>query len=169
MTVCRTCGGPNPTSRTVYCSQLCCRRFRRTVKHPRIPAVCEHCAAPYMVLVKARAIGAGKYCSRKCVGDAAAALGIFKGEKNPRWLGGVSKDNMRYRRRQKERWPIKERARRMLRDAVRRGRLTRQPCERCGNPKTAGHHTNYKRPLHVHWLCRPCHDAEHAAIKAAAK
>jgi hypothetical protein len=134
-------------------------------KHPRVPAICQSCSAPFMALVKAIADGGGKYCSRKCVGSGAATSGIFKGDKNPRWLGGVSKDNMRYRRRQMARWPLQEAARRAVHYAKRRGDLVPQPCESCGSEHSHAHHTDYTKQLDVRWLCRPCHDAEHARLK----
>jgi hypothetical protein len=45
--------------------------------------------------------------------------------------------------------------------AVSRGKLARQPCSKCGSPKSEKHHPNYAEPLDVVWLCRGCHDAEH--------
>src|SRR5262245_23612303 len=97
------------------------------------------------------------FCSTSCANK------WRSGERNPRWLGGVSRDNMRYRRRQQERWPHKERARKALRYAVRRGYISRGDCERCGVPNAQGHHPDYSMPLDVVWLCRTCHDEEHAA------
>lgn len=114
-----------------------------------------------MALRQQLVIGAGKFCSVRCCGDHAAATGKFRGERNPRWLGGVSNDNMRYRNRQKERHPIEEAARRAVEREVRAGRMTRQPCEKCGATKTHGHHDDYTRPLVVRWLCRLHHDEHH--------
>ena len=45
--------------------------------------------------------------------------------------------------------------------AIRDGSLIRQPCERCGHPKTDGHHEDYSKPLDVIWLCRRCHLQHH--------
>lgn len=52
-------------------------------------------------------------------------------------------------------------ARRAVRDAVKRGDLTRLPCEKCGEAVSFAHHPDYSKPLEVEWLCRPCHTAEH--------
>jgi hypothetical protein len=51
--------------------------------------------------------------------------------------------------------------------AMRQGRISRQPCEVCGNPKVDAHHDDYSRPLKVRWLCRSHHRQHHArtAIK----
>lgn len=40
---------------------------------------------------------------------------------------------------------------------VRKGKLPRQPCEKCGNEKAEMHHEDYDKPLEVIWLCRTCH------------
>jgi len=45
--------------------------------------------------------------------------------------------------------------------AIRRGKLIRQPCVKCGNPKSEGHHTDYSKPFLVTWLCRPHHMEAH--------
>jgi ribosomal protein S27AE len=89
------------------------------------------------------------------------ASGRFAGKNNPRWLGGVSNDNMRYRRRQLEREPVKEAARRATMYAIRVGKLVRQPCEQCGAEPGHAHHDDYSKPLDVRWLCRPCHTEHH--------
>ena len=47
-------------------------------------------------------------------------------------------------------------------NAIRDGRLVRQPCEVCGDPKSHAHHTDYTRPLDVMWLCAVHHAEWHA-------
>lgn len=49
---------------------------------------------------------------------------------------------------------------------IKRGRLVRQPCRVCGNPKADAHHTDYNNPRLVDWLCRLCHVAEHRHQRA---
>ena len=48
--------------------------------------------------------------------------------------------------------------------AIRSGALVRQPCCRCGEPKSIAHHEDYDKPLEVVWLCQPCHKQRHKEI-----
>ncbi len=57
--------------------------------------------------------------------------------------------------------PEKTKARDQFTAAVRSGALVRQPCVRCGQDKSEGHHPDYARPLDVVWLCRQHHRLEH--------
>lgn len=59
--------------------------------------------------------------------------------------------------------PSKKRARSLAQAAIRRGKIQRKPCERCGNGKVHAHHRDYKKPLDVVFLCDPCHKLEHRA------
>lgn len=51
--------------------------------------------------------------------------------------------------------------------AIKRGILTRQPCEECGLEKVDAHHEDYSKPLEVRWLCRAHHAALHVAKNQA--
>lgn len=51
----------------------------------------------------------------------------------------------------------KTKARDLVYQAVRKGELTREPCEVCGDPKSQAHHEDYARPLEVRWLCQEHH------------
>jgi len=44
---------------------------------------------------------------------------------------------------------------------LKRGKLTKQPCEVCGDPKSQIHHDDYDKPLEVRWFCRPHHLKNH--------
>lgn len=43
-----------------------------------------------------------------------------------------------------------------------RGKLVRKPCSECGFAKAEKHHNDYRKPLQVQWVCRPCHLRLHA-------
>lgn len=47
---------------------------------------------------------------------------------------------------------------------LRRGHLTRRPCQSCGSDESQMHHADYDKPLEVTWLCRPCHLAVHGIV-----
>jgi hypothetical protein len=48
---------------------------------------------------------------------------------------------------------------------LRRGQLTRRPCQVCGDPRSEMHHPDYDRPLLVRWLCRSCHLTLHRLLR----
>ena len=56
-------------------------------------------------------------------------------------------------------------ARQQTKNALRRGDITPQPCEKCGVAKAEAHHDDYTKPLDVRWLCRRHHREHHAAAK----
>lgn len=130
---------------------------------------CETCAGRFWCVAKNLEVGGGRYCAKRCAAAAVASTGSMAGARNPRWLGGVSLDNMRYRLRQRERWPEKEAARRAVHHAVAVGQLVPAPCEKCGEPKAEAHHDDYAKPLAVRWLCRRCHVAHHTNERRRAK
>ncbi len=94
-------------------------------------------------------------CSRSC----AAESRDQRADKNPNWKGGVcsAEKGQKYR----ARYPLKDIAHRAVRNALRSGKLVKELCEWCGSWATEAHHDDYKRPLKVTWLCKPCHLAAH--------
>jgi len=50
--------------------------------------------------------------------------------------------------------------------AIKKGKLIRQPCEKCGAEKTDAHHDDYAKPLEVRWLCRSHHIQWHVKNEA---
>jgi len=64
-----------------------------------------------------------------------------------------------------QRNPKKRAAHIIVGNAIRGGRLTKQPCEICGNPITHAHHDDYSDPLSVRWFCRQHHIEQHKASK----
>lgn len=61
---------------------------------------------------------------------------------------------------------LRQKSRSLANKALRRGKLIRKPCEKCGNAKSEMHHEDYDKPLQVTWLCRPCHLDLHTLKKA---
>lgn len=55
----------------------------------------------------------------------------------------------------------KVRARKALNHAVAAGKITPQPCEKCGATKAQAHHEDYSKPLQVRWWCPKCHSQHH--------
>lgn len=66
----------------------------------------------------------------------------------------------RYQEKRRAKNPEKYRARTAVGNAIRDGRLKREPCEVCGQ-KAQAHHEDYQKPLEVRWLCFKHHRAEH--------
>jgi hypothetical protein len=60
---------------------------------------------------------------------------------------------LEYQRKRRKANPGKNAARNAVSNAIRDGRLARMPCEVCGNPKSQGHHSDYRKKLSVTWLC----------------
>lgn len=61
-------------------------------------------------------------------------------------------------------FPNRQKARYAVSNALRDGRLSREPCFVCGIEAEA-HHPDYDRPLDVVWLCNAHHRQAHALIK----
>lgn len=49
-----------------------------------------------------------------------------------------------------------------------RGKLKRQPCQKCGSNNAEKHHPDYSQPLLVEWLCRECHLEHHREERESA-
>ena len=58
--------------------------------------------------------------------------------------------------------PLKVAAHASVNNALKTGRLTKQPCEVCGAAyRIHGHHDDYSKPLDVRWLCAKHHRQHH--------
>lgn len=56
---------------------------------------------------------------------------------------------------------VKRKAQTAVNNAIRDGRLTKQPCHICGELEVEGHHPDYSAPLDVVWLCTKHHAQLH--------
>jgi hypothetical protein len=59
----------------------------------------------------------------------------------------------------------KEKARRLIREAVRQGKVIKEPCKKCGEIEVEAHHINYDEPLNVVWLCAKHHKERHGIFE----
>jgi hypothetical protein len=63
----------------------------------------------------------------------------------------------------KQKNPAGYHAHNALNNAIRDGKLTKEPCALCGTTQHIhGHHKNYAEPLNVMWLCAKCHSRVHS-------
>lgn len=67
-----------------------------------------------------------------------------------------------------QKYAINNRIKRLAKDsvhnAIKAGKLDRQPCFMCRNEKSEGHHFDYDKPLKVIWLCKKCHVKIHYGV-----
>jgi hypothetical protein len=74
------------------------------------------------------------------------------------------RDVRRYAQKRAELRPERTRAAYLTSNAIRDGRLVRQPCEVCGSEAVEAHHDDYSKPLAVRWLCRKHHLEHHGKV-----
>lgn len=61
--------------------------------------------------------------------------------------------------------PEKRHAATIVNNAVRDGKLFKEPCFFCGeDDRLHAHHHDYNKPLDVTWLCVKCHRRLHAYL-----
>ena len=61
----------------------------------------------------------------------------------------------------RRKYPNQYKAQTMVGNAIRDGKLHRQPCEVCGEARVNAHHNDYLKPLNVRWLCYAHHHQWH--------
>ena len=62
-----------------------------------------------------------------------------------------------------EQYPHRKKANTAVGNALRSGKIKKQPCWVCGE-KAVAHHPDYDRPLDVVWLCQHHHKQTHALV-----
>jgi len=68
-----------------------------------------------------------------------------------------------YRDKYKNEFPIKYKARTIVSNSIRDGKLFREPCSICGREDTVhAHHDDYSKSLNIRWLCAAHHHQWHA-------
>lgn len=129
--------------------------------------VCFKCEAelPITNFYKHPAMGDGylgkcKACTRYDVRQNRAAKRDYynaydrERSKNPERIKSIRNSRERH----------KHRASVAVHNAVRRGKMSKRPCEVCGASKVEAHHTDYSKPLEVMWLCRKHHAQIHRTL-----
>jgi len=149
--LCPVCDTPLKESKSKTCSIAC--RVKRTYL-AAISVTEKPCAACKRVLPAEKFARVKNGILNCYCRDCQTVLARRKAEKR-------GKRQSNYKRRPTAMDPIKSRARHLFQTAVRNGTIKRQPCERCGEKKTDGHHEDYLKPLSVVWLCRKHHRMAH--------
>jgi len=52
---------------------------------------------------------------------------------------------------------LKASARAYTKEYLKRGKIQREPCKKCGSEDSQIHHLDYNKPLLIEWYCRKCH------------
>jgi hypothetical protein len=66
-----------------------------------------------------------------------------------------------YQRKTRKQFPEKYLARTIVSNAIKCGKIARQPCVKCGAIDAQAHHPDYTQPLNVVWLCFAHHREIH--------
>lgn len=61
--------------------------------------------------------------------------------------------------------PMKRKVCHLINNALRDDRIKKLPCEICGCLKVHAHHSNYKEPFNVQWLCAQHHAGLHRILR----
>jgi hypothetical protein len=74
-----------------------------------------------------------------------------------RWL----KEHPEKMNEDRRRFPEAYAAHTLVNNAIKNGRISKQPCKVCGAVRVTAHHEDYSRPLDVVWLCPQHHSDLH--------
>lgn len=134
-----------------FCHRSCYWKWLTVERASRVRTctLCNRTLPPESFGTRSLRTPARKSRCRECervLYRAAYAVGMYR----PGSMGRPTKAN-----------PVKAHARSLLQSAVRHGAIQRKPCVVCGNPKSHGHHHDYRKPLDVEWLCRKHHAEKH--------
>lgn len=73
-----------------------------------------------------------------------------------------NRQDREYLRLYRETYPKKYKAHSLVSYHLRKGNLSKKPCEVCGSENSVAHHDDYSKPLDVRWLCQAHHKQWHA-------
>lgn len=157
--ICKICGVTNPDSFYKSIGSYCRLHWRERVKTNRKERI-EH----YTQYERNRTHRPDRIALRNpklngriglyCVIPSSHPAASFKMRSNSAYL---------------KRNPKKRYAHSQVAYAVDTGKMIRQPCEVCGEPRTEAHHDDYNKPLDVRWLCNAHHKDHHAGTQSVAQ
>ena len=127
--------------------------------------ICEGCGCSYFP--RRDKVAVSRFCSRRCQG-----LGHRKNMCHDGSIGlkhgRYTRERIRESKREDQRTPAGIAQRRAYK-AKQQGKLVPRPCQICGTTAALHmHHTDYKRPLDVVWLCALHHKRVHMGKVALA-
>ncbi len=104
-----------------------------------------------------------KIIARRRTKESREKMRILVNEWNKKNIEKVRETRKKAKKKNRE----KNKARLMIMNEIRRGRMTRPiACQICLKEcKPDGHHTDYSKPLEVMWLCKVCHAHKHNKLK----
>lgn len=76
--------------------------------------------------------------------------------------GRGNRQDLEYLQEYRAIFPKKYKAHSLVNNAIRVGKLLKQPCEVCREEKSVAHHDDYDKPLVVRWLCQGHHKQWHS-------
>jgi hypothetical protein len=132
-----------------FCSHACNHALRSQVAQSQTHKTCSCCHRPLLAAdFHRRPNGTlASYC-REC----SLVKGRVRYRKNGRTIKPKKRPYVRTAR---------EKAEAVVNGLIRRGKLSSQPCEVCGNTPAQAHHHDYSKPLEIRWLCHVHHGREH--------
>jgi len=148
MKLCRTCSSEKNE----------CEFGKRKASKDGLASKCKDCQREYD---KSRANDADRAAARRQY--AKTQDGILAAQKaRAKWAkenkGKIYESTKAYRKK----YPKKCRAHEKVAYEIKRGNLTRKPCEICSEVKSVAHHDDYDKPLDIRWLCQAHHKQWHA-------
>jgi hypothetical protein len=73
-----------------------------------------------------------------------------------------NRQDVGYLKEYREKYPAKHKATSMVNNAIRDGKLFREPCSVCGSGENShAHHDDYAKPLNIRWMCAAHHSQWH--------
>ena len=73
--------------------------------------------------------------------------------------------SLRAKKKYSDRNPLKRAVHVLVGNAMRDGKITKQPCEVCGSIRVQGHHDDYLKPFDIRWLCTTHHALHHKRLR----